>query len=162
MAAYGFSEGDAKRIGRAVRQVERMPMVRLGGPGADGAAPGVRLLIAKHDGGAWETGATAIVTAYSGPVGSVASAITMVAYNHYIKFSDETFCTSRWVALGHNGHGWLPVDSQSDCGTCISEIGGVDFKVFPGYERTNEQVLGHDAEGCIKWFDTTTCATAAT
>jgi hypothetical protein len=163
MSTYGFGEGDAKRIGRAVRHVERNPgKVSLGSLGAEGAAPGVRLLIAKHEGSSWPTGTTAVVTLYNGSVpSSVGTAQTMVAYNHYISFSDDSNCTARWVALGHNGFAWHPVDSQSDCGTCISEIGGVDFRVFPGYARTAEQVLGHDTNGCIKWFDTTTCATAS-
>ncbi|NBW15870.1 MAG: hypothetical protein EBR82_48575, partial [Caulobacteraceae bacterium] len=120
MASFGFSENDAKRIGRAVRAVERDPTkVRLGGPDADGAAPGVRLLIAKHEGSSWPTGSTAVVTLYNGAVpDSVATAMTMVAYNHYIKFSTDVNCTSRWVALGHNGFAWHPVDAQGDCGTC--------------------------------------------
>lgn len=163
MPAFGFNENDAKRIGRAVRAVERDPTkVRLGGPDADGAAPGVRLLIAKHEGTGWPTGSTAVVTLYNGDVpSSVASAMTMVAYNHYIKFSTDPNCTVRWVALGHNGFAWHPVDSQGDCGTCVSLIGGVDFRVFPGYANTSVQMLGHDSGGCIRWYDVFTCATAS-
>jgi hypothetical protein len=162
VAAFGFNENDAKRIGRAVRAVERDPTkVRLGGPDADGAAPGVRLLIAKHEGAGWPTGSTAVVTLYNGEPGTVASALTMVAYNHYITFSGDTNCTSRWVALGHNGFAWHPVDAQSDCGECISLVGGVDFRVFPGYAHTNIQMLGHDGGGCVRWYDIATCATAA-
>lgn len=164
MAVYGFPEGDAKRIGRVVRLVERDPTkIRLGGPEAEGAAPGVRLLLAKHAGSSWPVQQTAVVTVYNGDVpSSVASAVTMVAYNHYIAFSQYTHCTNRWVALGHNGFAWHPVDAQSDCGTCISLIGGVDFRVFPGYEHTNVQMLGHDGGGCVRWYDIKTCATAAT
>lgn len=163
MAAYGFSEGDAKRIGQAVRRVERGPeQVRLGGPIAEGAAPGVRLLIARHEGEGWPTGSTAVVTLHNGLPGSVSSAMTMVAYNHYIKFSSDTNCTARWVALGHNGFAWHPVDAQADCGTCVSLVGGLDFRVFPGYQHTNVQMLGHSGDGCIKWYDVTTCFTAAT
>lgn len=163
MSTYGFSESDAKRIGRAVRAVERgQHKVNLGTPGAEGAAPGVRLLIAKHEGSSWPTGSTAVVTLYNGDVpSSVATAMTMVAYNHYISFSDDSNCTSRWVALGHNGFAWHPVDAQSDCGTCLSMVGGVDFRVFPGYEHTNIQMLGHDGVGCVRWYDITTCSTAA-
>ena len=162
MATYGFNENDAKRIGRAVRQVERGSYrIELGGPSADGAAPGVRLLIAKHEGSSWPTGSTAVVTIYNGPPGSAVSAMTMVAYNQYISFSTDSTCTARWVALGHNGFAWHPVDSQSDCGSCVREIGGVDFRVFTGYARTAVQLLGHDGSGCIKWYDIFTCSTAA-
>ena len=162
MATYGFNENDAKRIGRAVRQVERgSHRIELGGPMADGAAPGVRLLIAKHEGASWPVNSTAVVTIYNGPPGSAVSAMTMVAYNQYISFSTDSTCTARWVALGHNGFAWHPVDSQSDCGSCVREIGGVDFRVFPGYARTAVQLLGHDGSGCIKWYDIFTCSTAA-
>lgn len=164
MAVFGFSEEDTKRIGRVVRLVERdATRVRLGGPEAGGASPGVRLLIGKHAGSAgWATGTTAVVTIYNGSVpGSVASALTLVAYNQYVTFSTHTHCTNRWVSLGHNGFGWHPVDAQSDCGTCISLVGGVDFRAFSNYAHTNQQVLGHDANGCVKWFDVTTCATAS-
>ena len=163
MATYGFNENDAKRIGRAVRHVERgAQRIVLGGPSPDGAAPGVRLLIAKHEGSGWPTGSTAVVTIYNGEPGSAVSAMTMVAYNQYISFSADANCTARWVALGHNGFAWHPVDSESDCGECFKEIGGVDFRVFPGYANTAVQILGHDDSGCIKWYDVFTCATAAT
>ncbi len=163
MATYGFNENDAKRIGRAVRHVERgAQRIELGGPNADGAAPGVRLLIAKHEGSSWPTASTAVVTIYNGEPGSAVSAMTMVAYNQYISFSSGTHCTARWVALGHNGFAWHPVDSQSDCGNCDYEVGGVDFRVFPGYASTAVQILGHDSGGCVRWYDVFTCATAAT
>jgi hypothetical protein len=163
VSSYGFSAADVRRIGEVVRAAEhgRIQKIELGGASAGGATPGVRLLIAKHEGSSWPTGSTAVVTLYNGSVpNSVASAMTMVAYNHYIKFSEGTHCTSRWVALGHNGFAWHPVDSQADCGTCISLIGGVDFRVFPGYSHTATQMLGHDGGGCVKWFNITTCSTA--
>lgn len=163
MPTYGFNENDAKRVGRAVHYVERgAQRIVLGGPNADGAAPGVRLLIAKHEGTEWPVESTAVVTIYNGPPGSAASAMTMVAYNEYILFSTDTACTVRWVALGHNGFAWHPVDSQSDCGACIKEIGGVDFRVLDNYQSTAIQIIGHDIAGCVKWFDVFTCATAAT
>ena len=158
MTAFGFNENDAKRIGKVVRLVERNPeRPSLGSPDYGSRSPGVRLLIGQHNGTSWASGSTAVVTV----VNDAGSALTVVAYNQYVRFSSDTSCTSRWVALGHNGFGWSPVDSLSACGTCISEIGGIDFRVLPGYSRTTEQVLGHDAGGCIKWLDTTTCATAA-
>lgn len=165
MATYGFSEGDAKRIGKAVRLVERgADKIRLGGPGGHGATPGVRLLIARHSGSTWATGSTAVVTVYNGDPGSVASALTLVAYNHYVELGTDTSCTNRWVALGHNGWAWHVIDSHGACNstnaTCSSEVQGINFATLPGYAATNVQMLGHDAGGCIKWFDVTTCATA--
>ena len=162
MTAFGFNENDAKRIGKVVRLVERNPdKPSLGGPDYGGRSPGVRLLIAQHAGSSWAANSTAVVTVYNGPPGMAGSAMTLVAYNHYMEFAEDTECTSRWVSLGHNGFGWSPVDSLSNCDGCITEVGGIDFRIFPGYSHTTEQVLGHDDAGCIKWFDTKTCATAA-
>ncbi len=160
MSAFGFNANDVRRIGEVVRAAEhgRIQKIGLGSDQHGGATPGVRLLIAKHEGSSWPAGSTAVVTLYNGEPGSVASAMTMVAYNHYIQFSTGTHCTARWVALGHNGFAWHPVDAQADCGTCISLISGVDFRVFPGYAHTATQMLGHDGGGCVKWFNITTCA----
>ena len=162
MSAFGFNANDVRRIGEVVRAAEhgRIQKIGLGSDQHGGATPGVRLLIAKHEGSSWQAGSTAVVTLYNGEPSSVASAMTMVAYNHYIQFSTDTNCTARWVALGHNGFAWHPVDAQGDCGTCISLIGGVDFRVFPGYAHTATQMLGHDGGGCVQWFNITTCATA--
>lgn len=162
MPTFGFSEGDAKRIGQVVRLVERDPTkVRLGGPDNAGAARGVRLLIGKLAASSWPTATTATLTIHNGEVGSVASAITLVAYNHFLKLSEQTNCTNRWVALGHNGFQWQPVAVENACThTCTIEVGGVDFSEFPNYQATATQMLGHDGGGCIKWFDVTTCATA--
>lgn len=161
MATYGFNENDAKRIGRAVRHVERgAQRIQLGGPNADGAAPGVRLLIAKHEGNEWKTGEFATVTVWNGEQGDVVPRLTLVAYNQYVQFSTHEVCTVRWVALGHNGFNWHPVDFQSDCNTCISQAGGIDFTVLKNFQPTAVQILGHDA-GCLQWFDVFQCPSTA-
>lgn len=161
MATYGFNEGDAKRIGRTVRLVERFPeKISLGMVGAEGAAPGVRLLIGKLAASSWPTATTATITIYNGESGSVASALTLVAYNHFLKLAAQTNCTNRWVALGHNGFQWQPVEVRNACThTCTIEVGGVDFSELPNYQKTATQFIGHDGGGCIKWFDIITCAT---
>lgn len=163
MPAFGFNAADARRIAEVVRAAEHNRIGNIG-TGADangGSKPGVRLLIAKHEGAGWATDSTAVVTIYNGDQGSIGSAMTMVAYNQYISFSSDPNCTERWVALGHNGFAWIPVDSQSDC-SCTYEVGGVDFRALTGYARTAVQILGHDGGGCVKWYDVFTCATAAT
>ncbi len=101
MTAFGFNENDAKRIGKVVRLAERNPSKPdLGQPDYGGRSPGVRLLIGQHSGSSWASGSTAVVTVYNGPPGGVASAVTVVAYNHYVQFGSDTNCTNRWVALG--------------------------------------------------------------
>lgn len=36
-------------------------------------------------------------------------------------------------------------------------IGKVDLQTIPGWNKTMEQMLGHDENGCLKWIDTTAC-----
>lgn len=161
---YGFSSEDAKRIGAVVRRVEGTPSGRGGGTQQfAGPNPGVRLMLAKHESTAgWPKGSTAVVTIQAGD--TIASVGTIVARNQFITFPTSTACTQRWVALGNNGFGWYVVNQEPDCEstTCSSEIAGFDVSTLPGYAATASQILGHDAGGCIKWFDTVTCATAAT
>lgn len=159
MATYGFNEDDAKRIGRTVRLVERFPeKISLGMMGAEGAAPGVRLLIGQLAASSWPTATTANITIYNGEAGSVATALTLVAYNHFLKIASQTNCTNRWVALGHNGYQWQPVEVANACNsTCTVEVAGVDFSSLPNYAPGVTQVLGHSGSGCLQWFDTTSC-----
>lgn len=157
---FGFSLNDAKRIGKAVRLIERdEPRQSLGGPNDAAISRGVRLLIAKHESTAgWAKGTTAIVTVYNGD--PVVSAVTVMAHNQFLTFSTTTACTQRWVALGHNGWGWYAVAQEKVCtSTCSMDYGGVDFSALPNYAQTATQVLGHEA-GCIKWFDISTCSTS--
>lgn len=162
MTTFGFNLEDAKRIGRAVRLVERAePRQDLAGEPNGAVSRGVRLLIAKHAGSSWPQSSSAVVTAYNGSLGSVASAVTLVAYNQFLRITDDA-CTNRWVALGHNGFGWYAVNAENACTTtCVISVGGVDFSGLPHY-GSGTQMLGHDSNGCLRWFDVTTCATAAT
>jgi len=159
---FGFSLNDAKRIGKAVRLIERdEPRQSLGGPNDASISCGVRLLLAKHEGtDGWAKETTAVVTVYNGD--PIAPAMTMLARNQFLTFSTTTACTQRWVALGHNGWGWYAVSQERVCAataTCSMEVSGVDFSTLQGYQPTATQMLGH-AAGCIRWFDIATCATA--
>lgn len=114
MAAYGFNEGDARRIGRAVRAVEKLPpKITLGGPGGEGAAPGVRMMLGKIDGQGWNKGFDQTITIWTGAPGSEASALTVVAHNYFaaIGTSDNT---ARWVAVSNNGWGWILIAAECD------------------------------------------------
>ena len=162
MTTFGFNLEDAKRIGRAVRLVERdEPRQELVGDQASVVSRGVRLLLAKHEGASgWPKETTAVLTVYNGD--PLASAVTVVANNQFVTFPTGTACTQHWVALGHNGWGWQAVSRERACsGTCSMDWAGVDFSAMPGYQATATQVLGHEA-GCIKWLDVATCATSTT
>ncbi len=114
MATYGFSEGDAKRIGRAVRLVERGPeQVRLGGAENERGAAPVRIMIGKATTAAWTKGTTATVTIYSGAPGVEVTAATVVAHNYFATIGTAD-TTARWVGLSHNGYGWLLIAAECD------------------------------------------------
>ena len=176
--AFGFSADDAKRIGRAVRVVERLPpQSELSGPQSPELARGVRLLLAKHEGSnGWAVNASAVVTIHNGTPGSVASAATIVAYNQFLTIPSGTACTTRWVALGHNGFGWYAVAREPTCtSTCSMSVAGIDFSAGTGFDGTKIQLLGHNKSQTgtagtdaycsnsanLRWYDITTCSTAA-
>lgn len=159
MTAFGFNQNDAKRIGRAVRVVERLgPSSETSGPQNSEVSRGVRLLLAKHEGSAgWAVGASAVVTVHNGS--PIASAMTMVAYNQFLTMPPGTACTSRWVALGHNGWGWYAVAREPACtSTCSMTIAGIDFAALPNFDGGKIQLLGHSESGCLNWYSITTCA----
>lgn len=176
MAGYGFSEGDAKRIGRAVRVVERLgPMIENSGPDTPEVSRGVRLLLGKHEGSAgWAAGSSAVVTIHNGS--PIASAMTIVAHNQFLTFSTGTACTQRWVALGHNGWGWYAIAREPACThTCSMTLAGIDFSVLPNFDSSKIQLLGHNRaqtsttdadaycsnQASLRWYDITTCSTAS-
>lgn len=118
MATYGFNEGDAKRIGRTVRLSERFPPTdSLGAFAAEGAAPGVRLMLGK----AVETtlpSETAIVTIHVGdPLAG--TAMTVVARNTIYPLMD----TAATACVSNNGWGWHVVEGvqQLWCGEIEEE-----------------------------------------
>lgn len=175
-AAYGFSEGDARRIGKAVRLVERLPPLKeTHGPSSPEVSRGVRLLIGKHEGSAgWAVGSSAVVTVHNGS--PIASAMTLVAHNQFLTIPSGTACTSRWVALGHNGWAWYAVAREPTCtATCSMTIAGIDFSSLPNFSSDKIQLLGHNQAqtatagtdaycsnvASLRWYDITTCSTAA-
>lgn len=119
MASFGFSEGDAKRIGRVVRQVERGPdKIRLGGPNDQGATPGVRLMLGTHGTAEWAKQSTKTITIYGGTPGTngipTASAYTVVANNIFATLAANTANTARWVAVSCNGFGWYVIAAECE------------------------------------------------
>lgn len=162
MTTFGFNLEDAKRIGRAVRLVERAePRQDLAGEPNGAVSRGVRLLLGQHAASSWPMSSSAVVTVFNGTPGEIESAITLVAHNQFLKISTHEQCTTRWVALGNNGFGWYAVNYVNACSaTCSISIGGVDFSDLPNFVKTATQMLGHDSGGCIKWFDVTTCSTS--
>jgi len=63
-----------------------------------------------------------------------------------------------WVVIGrgHNSR-WYLIEAGFD-GECRKTIGGEDITKWPGWNGEVEQILGHDASGCLKWFDIANCS----
>jgi hypothetical protein len=150
------------------------------GPATPEVSRGVRLLLAKHESSnGWAVNASAVVTIHNGTPGSVASASTIVAYNQFLTIPSGTACTTRWVALGHNGFGWYAVAREPACTgtafTCSMTLAGIDFSAVTGFDGTKIQLLGHNKSqtgtagtdaycsnsASLRWYDITTCSTAA-
>ena len=154
MATYGFSEDDAKRIGKAVRLTERhVGKDPLSGPSYERGGIGVRLTVAKA-GTAFTYDSTATVTMFRGDFGSVVSAITMVGWNQFVPMVTHTAVTNPYVAFGHNGNGWIAVAAERH--THCSFLGDKYTPYITNYTTTTAyaQALSHDSSGCLKWAGT--------
>lgn len=113
MPVFGFSEEDAKRIGTAVKVVERSgPRLRTSGPDNDRGAAGVRIMIGQVGTAAWSKASSAVITLYAGPPSTAtsrptASVGTQVAHNIFADIP-----TSAYVAVSNNGFGWYVIAAE--------------------------------------------------
>lgn len=69
-----------------------------------------------------------------------------------------------WVVVGQASDGkWYLIESgkevtpPDDPPTCQQTIGGEDITRWTGWDGTKVQLLGHDENGCLKWFDSEEC-----
>jgi hypothetical protein len=116
-SAYGFSADDAKRIGRAVRVVERLPPGnQTSGPVSPSGGRGVRIMLGTAGSAAWSKATTQTITVMAGPPGSTGkptnSAGTIVAYNIFANLTTSAAMTSRWCAVSNNGFGWYLIAAE--------------------------------------------------
>jgi hypothetical protein len=115
MATYGFSEEDAKRIGKSVRLTEKhVGKEPLSGPSNDRGAAGVRIMIGKVGTAEWSKASSAVITLYVGPPSTAtsrptATAGTMVAHNIF-----ATIPSSAYVAMSNNGFGWYAIAAECE------------------------------------------------
>lgn len=118
MATYGFSEEDAKRIGKSVRLTERyVGKGPLAGPATERGGIGVRLVLGTHNSAAWAKNAQKTITIYGGyPTTAdsrpTASAYTTIAHNIFADIAAATAGTSRWCAVSCNGFGWYLIAAE--------------------------------------------------
>ena len=114
---FGFGPDDIKRIGSAVRIVERGPTMQVQ-PQMDSAS--VRqfpIMLGTAGGDSWSKLTSKTVTIYSGTPHTTTgipptSAMTLKVYNIFCNFQSSTSIVTRWVAVSNNGWGWYLVESE--------------------------------------------------
>lgn len=63
-----------------------------------------------------------------------------------------------WVVIGQAANGrWYLLEAGKEEGSCRQTIGGEDITTWPGWNGSIVQLLGHDENGCLKWFDSEEC-----
>lgn len=153
-----FTEDAAKRVAAATLAYERgnrdMPPIKFRQPGDDDNPIRVGKVTA-----AWSQGTCATVTIYEKgsqckpTANDPAETVENVAnLSHNVK-------SGSWVVIGKavNGRWYLLEVGGPDGETCKQTIGGEDVTQLPGWDATKIQLLGHDASGCLTWYDATEC-----
>lgn len=116
MTAYGFSEDDAKRIGKSVRLTERLlGKDDLSGVQSERGGIGVRVMLGQHNSAAWTKHTPKTITIYGGYPTTADSRPTQSAYTvaaHNVFVDITTGATARWVAVSCNGFGWYLIAAE--------------------------------------------------
>lgn len=152
-----FTEDGARRIVAATRAYERgsrdQPPIRFRQPGGD---EGGAIRVGKVA-DAWARGTCASVAVWEGGDGCTPTETDPPTTIDDVSNMSVSVPAGSWVliALAANGR-WYLIDAGQD-GECRQTIGGEDITTWPGWDGAKEQLLGHGVDGCLMWFDTTTC-----
>jgi hypothetical protein len=126
----------------------------------DGGSP---IRIGKVDSD-WAFGTCATVTLWEGEASSGASCeptqTSPTATITGVRNQSRDVKAESWVAIALATDGrWYLVETGDPDGseTCRQTIGGQDITKWAGWDGTKVQLLGHDENGCLKWFDTDDC-----
>ena len=146
-----FTRPAAERIAKVVRTVEAGD--RNGAAlrfGTRVAASGGRLQLATFT-GAWSVSEVKTVTL----VGSTNTVSVSQALGHIADIG----CERRIVFGSASGtqHA-VAIEFNPTCATCQTSLNPFDLAGINGYSPSVQQVLGHDEDGCLAWYSTTTCA----
>ena len=152
-----LTEDVARRMGAATLAYERgnrdMPPVYFRTAGDEGAA-----IRAGKVSSAWSIGTCATVTLWerTGTSCSPTEKDPAETVENVVNLSYDVPAGS-WVVIGEAADGkWYLVDSGIQ-GTCRQTIGGEDITKWPGWNGSIVQLLGHDENGCLRWFDSEEC-----
>lgn len=154
-----LTEDVARRMGAATLAYERgnrdMPPVYFRTAGDDG---GAAIRVGKVA-SAWTIGTCATVTIWNrtGSNCSPTASSPTETVEAVANLSHDVPANS-WVVIGQGTDGkWYLVDSGIE-GSCRQTIGGEDITKWTGWNGSANQLLGHDENGCLKWFDVEVCA----
>ncbi len=165
-ARVDFTRGAAERIARAVRIVETGE--RDGAPltfkrpfeaGGGGGAPPIRIGKTPCD---WAVGQCVTITLWGGEGTCTPTQTSPTATIENVRNLSHDVAQDSWVAIGKAADGqWYLVEAGSpeDSESCRQTIGGEDFTKWSGWNGSAVQLLGHDENGCLKWYDVNACET---
>lgn len=154
-----FNRVDAERIARAVRKSEagdrdEAPLGFRRIVESGGRSSPLRLGTFQ---GNWSTGSLKTVTLH----GVTSTPNTARVLNLTMPIVGVDALQTHFVIFGRVRHttDLLAVEIQQpdDC----LRLGGDDVSQIAGFVADQQQILGHDGT-CLKWYDITTCGTAAT
>lgn len=146
------ADGPAEILWSASTSGEQWALVRFGGAG------GGQLRVGKVS-SAWAIGTCATVTLWerTGTNCTPTASSPTETIGDVVNLSHDVPADS-WVVIGQGTDGkWYLVESGKEEGSCRQTIGGEDITKWTGWDGTKKQILGHDENGCLKWFDVVQC-----
>lgn len=147
-----FTRESAGRIARVIRDSELAPKVArpLTFESVAPQPSGNRVRIGTFS-GAWDLGAFKVVTL----LGTTATASVLNACNSVA----DAGCNRVVLFSSVNGTQCaVELQYRPTCATCHISIQGFDLSSLPGFASNQIQILGHDANACLTWYSTNTCA----
>ena len=165
-----FRLGDAQRIAGAVHYYEHLvrPSNPSSLPRAVGGGKPTRIGKVTAD---WAFGTCATVTIWESGTNCTPDANSPTETIEDVRNLSMNVAADSWVAISRAANGyWYLVEAGLDPAyppdypdppgsSCSRTIGGEDITKWPGWDGTKVQLLGHDANGCLAWFDTNDCET---
>jgi len=157
--SFSFTGDSARRIANVVRRVEGR------NPGKAGPVFGTRLeslpdrLSLATFTADWDINEYQEVTFHdvtSTP--NTASVLNLCTPS--VGFDTNNTTEQRFVIFGRVRFTSDPVVveiQQQNTGTCTLTLGGLKLEDLPGYEAEETQMLGHEPDGCLRWYTTVEC-----
>jgi hypothetical protein len=110
----------------------------------------------------WAVGQCVTITLWGGEGTCTPTQTSPTATIENVRNLSHDVAQDSWVAIGKAADGqWYLVEAGSpdDSESCRQTIGGEDFTKWSGWNGSAVQLLGHDENGCLKWFDVDACET---